>query len=69
MSQRKIIGLCILVVGVVLLVFGFNQTQSLSGEVGEALTGRYSDETMLYLIAGAVGVIAGLAIMFTGGKR
>lgn len=69
MPQRKIIGLCILVVGVILLVFGFNQTQSLSGEVGEALTGRYSDETMLYLILGAVGVVAGLAITFTGGKR
>lgn len=69
MPQRKIIGLCILVIGVILLVFGFNQTQSLSGEVGEALTGKYSDETMLYLILGAVGVIAGLAITFTGGKR
>ncbi len=69
MPQRKIIGLCILVIGVILLVFGFNQTQSLSGEVGEALTGRYSDETMLYLILGAVAVIAGLAITFTGGKR
>jgi drug/metabolite transporter (DMT)-like permease len=64
-----IIGLCILVIGVILLVFGYNQTQSLSGEVGEALTGKYSDETMLYLILGAVGVIAGLAITFTGGKR
>lgn len=69
MPQRKIIGLCILVVGIILLVFGFNQTQSLSGEVGEALTGRYSDETMLYLILGAVGVVAGLAITFIGGKR
>ncbi len=69
MPQRKIIGLCILVAGIILLVFGFNQTQSLSGEVGEAITGKYSDETMLYLILGAVGVIAGLAITFTGGKR
>lgn len=69
MSQRKIIGLAILVAGIILLVFGFNQTQSLSGEVGEALTGRYSDETMLYLILGAVAVVAGLGITFTGGKR
>lgn len=69
MSQRKIIGLCILVIGVILLVFGFNQTQSLSGEMGEALTGRYSDETMLYLILGAVAVVAGLGITLTGGKR
>lgn len=69
MPQRKIIGLCILVAGIILLVFGFNQTQSLSGEVGEALTGRYSDETMLYLILGAVAVVAGLGITLTGGKR
>lgn len=69
MSQRMIIGLCILVIGVILLVFGYNQTQSLSGEVGEALTGSYSNETMAYLIVGAIAVVAGLGITFTGGKR
>lgn len=66
MSQRMIIGICILVVGIVLLVFGYNQTQSLQGEVGEALTGGYSDKTMLYLITGGVGVVAGLLIALTG---
>lgn len=69
MSQRKIIGICILVVGVILLFFGLNATQSTGEELAETFTGRYSDETMLYLIVGAVGVVAGLLITFTGGRR
>lgn len=69
MSQRQIIGLCILVVGVVLLYFGYNATQAPAEELAESFTGQYSDQTMLYLIVGAVGVVAGLLIAFTGGKR
>lgn len=69
MSQRRIVGICILAVGVILLVLGYNQTQSLAGEASEALTGGYSDRTTLYLIVGAVGVVAGLLITFTGGRR
>lgn len=66
MSQRQIIGICILVVGVILLYFGYNATQSPGEEIAESLTGRYSDETMLYVVLGAVGVIAGLLIAVTG---
>lgn len=66
MSQRQIIGICILVVGVILLYFGYNATQSVGEEMAETFTGRYSDETTWYLILGAVGVIAGLLIAVTG---
>lgn len=69
MSQRQIVGICILIVGVILLGLGFNATQAPAEELAESFTGQYSDQTVAYLIAGAVGVVAGLAITFTGGKR
>ena len=60
MSQKKLIGVLILIVGLVLLYFGFNQANSAMGEIGEALTGKYSDETMTYLIAGLIVTVVGL---------
>jgi hypothetical protein len=57
------IGIALLVVGVILLVVGFNSTQSLTEEVSEAFTGRFSDETMFYLIGGAVAGVIGLVML------
>lgn len=34
--------------------------------MAEALTGRYTDNTMLYLIGGVIGVVAGLALLYRG---
>jgi uncharacterized membrane protein len=60
MSQKKLVGIVILVVGLVLLYFGFNQANSAVGEIGEAITGKYTDETMAYLIAGIIATVVGL---------
>lgn len=60
MNITKILGIALLVVGAVLIFFGFNQTESPMGEMSEALTGSYSDETMQYLIGGAVAIVVGL---------
>lgn len=64
MAQNKLIGLVLIVLGAIALYFGFNATNSPTEEVSEALTGRYSDETMMYLAAGAVAVIAGAVLAF-----
>jgi len=63
MKNTKIIGIVLLVVGAILLYFGFNATQSATEEIGEALTGKYTDETMLYLIGGGVAAILGLFLL------
>jgi len=63
MNQKSMIGIALLVVGVILLVVGFNSTQSLTEEVSEAFTGRFSDETMFYLIGGAVAGVIGLVML------
>lgn len=60
MNTSKLIGIGLLVLGGILLFFGFNATSSPMEELGETLTGKYSDETMMYLIAGGVAIAAGL---------
>lgn len=57
--MSKLIGLVLLVVGVILLYFGWQASQSMGGQVSETLTGRYTDETMWYLVGGAAAVVAG----------
>lgn len=67
MKSSKLIGIGLLALGAVLLYFGFNATNSIAEEVGEAITGRYSDETMMYLIGGGVAVVAGLFLLLKKG--
>lgn len=60
MGMAKIAGIVLLVVGILLLFFGWQSTQSMGEQLSETVTGRFSDETMWYLIGGAAAVVAGL---------
>jgi hypothetical protein len=63
MSTNKIIGLVLLILGAVLVFFGLNAADAPLEEASEALTGRYSDETMYYLIGGAVAAVVGIVLL------
>ena len=67
MKNTKLIGIGLLALGAILLFFGINATDSATEEIGEILTGRYSDETMMYLIGGGVAAAAGLFMFFKKG--
>ena len=64
MTSNRILGIILLVVGVIALYFGINAANAPAEEVTEAITGRYSDQTMLYLIGGAAAGIAGAVMLF-----
>jgi len=68
MGIAKLLGLVLLVGGAIALYFGFNATESLGEQVVEGLTGRFTDETMTYLIGGGVAAAAGLALLVFGKK-
>lgn len=59
MGSQKLLGIILVVIGIILLVFGFNASQSLGDQVTETFTGRFTDETMWYIIGGAVAVVLG----------
>jgi hypothetical protein len=55
----RIVGLAILVVGVILVVLGFQAADSPLQELQRDFTGRYSDETITYWIIGAIAIVVG----------
>lgn len=60
MGSQKLIGLVLLVVGVILLYFGWQGSESVGDQVTEAVTGRFTDETMWYIIGGVAAIVGGL---------
>lgn len=69
MSQSRIIGLVVLVLGVVLLVIAWRASNAPVDQISEALTGRYTDNTMLYLLGGIAGVVIGAALLLRDAMR
>ena len=68
MNVRVALGLAILVAGLVLLYFGFNESNSLMSEVNEAVTGSPTDRSMQFLIGGAALAVFGGFLAVTGRK-
>lgn len=64
MNNSKLIAIALLSLGLILLYFGISVTDAPAEEIGEALTGKYSDNTMMYLIGGGVATAAGLFMLF-----
>lgn len=67
MSSRTI-GIVLLVVGIILVIFGLNSSESVADSISEGVTGRFTDKTMWYLIGGGALAVAGLSMSFLGGK-
>ncbi|MBY6064417.1 DUF3185 domain-containing protein [Pseudidiomarina sediminum] len=58
--MNKVIGIILLVVGIILLYFGYEAYNSPASEISNAVTGEPTDNAMWYLIGGAIAVIVGL---------
>ncbi len=59
MGNNKLVGIVLLVIGVLLLFFGWQSSQSVDDQVMEAFTGRFTETTTWYIIGGAVLVVVG----------
>lgn len=57
--MNRIFSIALLVVGVILLIWGFNASQSVASEVSDAITGAPSDRSIWLIVLGAVGTIVG----------
>jgi uncharacterized membrane protein len=68
MSTAKLAGLVLIVVGGILLYFGYSASESALESVTETVTGRFSDQTTLYLIGGAACAVAGAGLLLFGKK-
>ena len=66
MNTSRIVGIAALAIGVVLLIFAQQATQAPVEELSNTLTGRYTDETMWYLVAGVAAAVGGVALLIFG---
>ncbi|MCP1726256.1 drug/metabolite transporter (DMT)-like permease [Natronospira proteinivora] len=69
MPIQRIVGIVLIVVGLLLIYFGWQSTESLTEQAREEVTGRYSDETTWYLVGGAAAAVAGLLLTVFGGRK
>jgi hypothetical protein len=65
MNSRGIIGGVLLVVGIVLLIIGMNASHSVADQVSNTFSGKFTQDTMWYIVGGiAVGVLGLLMLLF-----
>jgi len=62
--MNKIIPLALLVGGIVLIIVGFNATNSFSSDVSRFFTGSPTDKAVWMLIGGLVAAVVGLAMLW-----
>ncbi|MCF3629573.1 DUF3185 family protein [Thalassospiraceae bacterium LMO-SO8] len=64
MNMTKAVGLAALAIGLVLLGFGFNAKDAPLDQLHNSLTGRYTDETMWYIVGGFLALVFGGIALF-----
>lgn len=69
MHWTRILGIALLVGGLVLLFMGWNASQGMMEGAHEAMTGRYTDNTTMYLVGGGIAAVVGVVLMVFGAKR
>ena len=66
--MNRILGIVALVIGLVLLVFAYQSSNAPVDQISSVLTGRYTNQTMWYLIAGIVLALTGGLVTLFGAR-
>ena len=69
MSMTQILGGVALVIGLVLLGFAYHASNAPMEQVSEAITGRYTNQTMWYLILGIAAAVGGVLLVAFGRRK
>ncbi|MCO4320497.1 DUF3185 family protein [Aliidiomarina quisquiliarum] len=67
--MTRVLFAAIFVVGIILVYFGWQEKQSLSSQVSQMVTNQPTDNTILFIIAGAVAIVIGLGGLFVTNKK
>ena len=67
--MTNIVGLAIFAAGIVLLIFGFNESHSFSSDVSRVFTGNPTDRSIWFLIGGAAAIVVGLLVAIFGARK
>ena len=66
MSPQRILGVVLIVLGVGLLIVGVNASHSITDQVSNTFTGRFTDATTWYILGGIALGVVGLVMMMFG---
>ena len=66
MPVSKIVGIALAVAGVVFLIIGLNATDAPVEQVSEAVTGKYTQNTMWYIAGGLAAIVGGGFLALAG---
>jgi uncharacterized membrane protein YidH (DUF202 family) len=66
--MNKPISLALIAVGVLLIVFGINASNSLSSEISRAFTGSPTDKAIWLLAGGVIAAVIGLVGLSRGSR-
>jgi len=66
MPITRILGIVAIVIGAVLLFIGFDSSDAPMDQISNTVTGRYTDETMTYIIVGIIAVVSGGLVAIFG---
>ncbi len=69
MRMTQILGAVALVIGVVLLGLAYHASNAPMDQVSNAITGRFTDQTMWYLILGIAAAVGGVLLVAFGRRR
>jgi drug/metabolite transporter (DMT)-like permease len=69
MEMKRIIGVVALAIGLVLLGFAYHSTNAPMEKMSDAITGRYSNETMWYFAVGVAAAVGGGLLALFGGRK
>jgi len=63
---QRFAGFAVLVVGIVLVVWGVNASESAGSEISKFFTGAATNKSIYLLVGGAVALMVGASMAFTG---
>jgi hypothetical protein len=66
--MNKGIGIALLVVGIVLIVYGLQASDSVSSGVSRLFTGAPTNRTVAFLLGGAASSVIGLVLTFRSSR-
>mgnify|MGYP003137244803 CR=1 FL=1 len=69
MPILKLAGAVVFTLGVLLLVIAYNSSQAPLEDLTNTVTGRYSDNTMLFAAAGIAATVGGGLLAFFGVRK
>jgi len=66
--MSRTISAIVLIAGLALLAFGYQASESITGETSQAVTGTPTDKALVLMIGGGVVALIGLIGLFRGSR-